>query len=110
MNKERLEEMKKSNISIFLELLKKGEILYIDGRLCRRLKLTHKVKGLGRKNTGGYMQLTKTINGIEYSSLEHRIIYCHFNGLSDIPKGKEINHINGIKTDNRIENLELVTP
>lgn len=38
----------------------------------------------------------------------HRIIYEAVNG--PIPDGMQINHINGIKTDNRIGNLELVTP
>lgn len=38
----------------------------------------------------------------------HRIIYIMFYG--DIPEGFWIDHINGIKTDNRIENLRMVTP
>jgi hypothetical protein len=38
----------------------------------------------------------------------HKIIWEFVNG--PIPKGMQINHKNGIKTDNRIENLELVTP
>jgi hypothetical protein len=37
----------------------------------------------------------------------HRFIWEYFNG--PIPKELQINHINGIKTDNRLGNLELVT-
>ena len=38
----------------------------------------------------------------------HRLLYLYF--IGKIPKGKQINHKNGIKTDNRLENLEIVTP
>ncbi len=37
----------------------------------------------------------------------HRVIWEMFNGK--IPEGKVIDHINGIKDDNRIENLRLTT-
>ena len=37
----------------------------------------------------------------------HRFVWEQF--MSDIPKGYQINHINEDKTDNRLENLELVT-
>lgn len=37
----------------------------------------------------------------------HRLIWMTFNG--DIPRGLEINHLNGIKTDNRLANFELAT-
>lgn len=40
--------------------------------------------------------------------LAHRMIYEYVNG--PIPDGLVINHKNGIKTDNRICNLEAVTP
>jgi hypothetical protein len=45
------------------------------------------------------------IFGREYKA--HRVIWAIVNG--EWPKG-EIDHINGIKCDNRIENLRLVTP
>jgi hypothetical protein len=38
----------------------------------------------------------------------HRLIWESVHGA--IPPGLEINHINGLKHDNRIANLELVTP
>ena len=40
--------------------------------------------------------------------LAHRLVWEAVHG--PIPKGMELNHINGVKTDNRIANLELVTP
>ena len=39
--------------------------------------------------------------------LEHRVIYEMHNG--SIPDGMEIDHINGVRDDNRIENLRVVT-
>ena len=38
---------------------------------------------------------------------QHRFVYEVFNGL--IPKEMEVDHRNGIKSDNRIENLQLLT-
>ena len=38
----------------------------------------------------------------------HRLVYEAFVG--DIPKGTQVNHINEIKSDNRLENLNLMTP
>lgn len=37
----------------------------------------------------------------------HRLVWQWFNG--DIPDGMVVNHINGVKSDNRPENLEVVT-
>ena len=38
----------------------------------------------------------------------HRLVYLAFNG--PIPENMQVNHINEIKTDNRLENLNLMTP
>jgi hypothetical protein len=51
--------------------------------------------GYSRVNTGGKMYLC------------HRLIWIMHNG--NIPTGMQINHINHIRSDNRISNLELVT-
>ena len=40
--------------------------------------------------------------------LAHRLIWVWHNG--PIPEGLQIDHINGVRNDNRIENLQLLTP
>lgn len=39
----------------------------------------------------------------------HRVVYESVTGET-IPEGMQVNHINEIKTDNRFENLNLMTP
>lgn len=51
----------------------------------------------------GYLRIE--INGIAYSA--HRLVYETFVG--PIPKGMVIDHINGIKDDNRLENLRCIS-
>lgn len=56
----------------------------------------------------GYMHITLSKNGEVYTFDSHRLIYEAFYG--EIPEGYQVNHKNEIKTDNRIDNLELLTP
>lgn len=37
----------------------------------------------------------------------HRFVWEQYNGK--IPNGYDIHHVNGVKTDNRIENLQLIS-
>jgi len=63
-----------------------------------------KGKPLRRIDRYGYLAIHS--NG-QYLGAAHRLIWESVHG--PIPDGMQINHINGIKTDNRIQNLEIVT-
>ena len=56
-------------------------------------------------NKDGYLQCSLRVNGAGKTFLVHRIIMISFVGPSDL----EVNHINFIRIDNRLENLEYVT-
>lgn len=59
-------------------------------------------------NNRGYLMINiKADDGERKHVLVHRLVALHF---IDNPKGKpEVNHINHIRDDNRVENLEWVT-
>lgn len=59
------------------------------------------------KNGVGYLQVSLYINGIRKIHKVHRLVCKAF--LPNPDNKKEINHKNGIKTDNRLENLEWST-
>lgn len=63
---------------------------------------------MGYVSNSGYIGLGWRYQGRVVHMLAHRLIWmcCH----DFIPIGLEINHINSIRSDNRIANLELVTP
>ena len=88
---------KSKNISIELEASK--YTLHNDS-IYRIAKLTD--------NHIGYLSV-KLSNDKRYkNAYVHRLVYMTFVG--PIPKGMQINHINHNKYDNRIENLEILTP
>src|SRR5699024_1513491 len=58
-----------------------------------------------RINKNGYNRVALYKNGIVKNKLVHRLVLEAFSGKSD----KIVNHINGKKTDNRIQNLEYCT-
>ena len=62
----------------------------------------------GQKDTKGYIQICLYLDGKRYFKMHHRLIAEEI--IPNPLNKSQINHINGIKTDNRICNLEWVTP
>lgn len=102
-----------------IAIVRSGE-LEIDslGRIWR-LKIRKGIRGGGVQTVSikrrraehkvplGYLQIRSMRNGKRIHASAHRLVWQHFFG--DIPDGLIINHKNGIKDDNRPENLEVVT-
>ncbi len=61
---------------------------------------------LGSLDGCGYLKVDGRSRGLGHFSAA-RLVWEAVHG--EIPGGLEINHRNGVKTDNRVENLELVT-
>lgn len=59
------------------------------------------------RNRDGYIDVAVWVGGAQCHAKAHRLVYRHHHG--PLSPGLEINHLNGVKDDNRIENLELVT-
>lgn len=60
-----------------------------------------------RVKKGGYVTFHLCKDGVRKDPLAHRLVWEAFCG--PIPDGLEINHINCIRSDNRLGNLELMT-
>ena len=60
-----------------------------------------------RFTTNDYMQACLRINKKYYYAYVHRLVYESF--IGNIPSDKEINHIDGNKINNALNNLELVS-
>lgn len=59
------------------------------------------------KNIHNYTTVCLTKNGNNKAIGLHRVVYETF--VSKVEKGIVINHINGLKNDNRLVNLEAIT-
>ena len=95
----------------FYQVSNLGRVRSLDRYLPGKLGSKHFVKGTilkpaltSRKEGRGYYRVA--LSGKFY--LVHRLVWEAFNG--PIPEGYEVNHIDEDKLNNRLENLNLMTP
>jgi len=81
----------------------------IRSNIIRRYKYPHILNG--SKMTNGYLQVFFRTPNNRKQELIHRVVALHF--LKEPPKHKDkrlvVDHINGIRSDNRASNLRFVT-
>ena len=83
--------------------------LYASDENGNIIHILKKVPFKGSKTDKGYLNLSVRKYGSKQKSYRsHRFTWECFNG--EIPNGKEIDHINNNKEDNRLCNLQLLTP
>jgi DNA-binding transcriptional regulator YiaG len=103
-----VEEWKYIDDLQFYQISNLGNVRSVD-RVVETRKGPQKYKGKilkERITIWGYSQIAFRFSGKRNQFYVHRLVAYAFLGHE---KGKEINHKNGIKTDNRLENLEWVT-
>ena len=66
-----------------------------------------KEKILKPQTNSRYYQVCLCKNSKVKKYFVHRLVWIAFNGT--IPEGLQVNHINEVKTDNRLSNLNLMT-
>ena len=113
----------------FVDLYDKGHILYEDGKLYRvvgsifnygkggkrisgtNLKVLEEPIPMGYLSSGNerYFRVSTKSGKKSISAYEHIIIYAIFNGIECLNNDLHIDHVDGDKHNNRIENLELVS-
>lgn len=60
-----------------------------------------------QNNGNGYTKVTLTIQGVQIQKYIHRLVAKAF--IPNPENKPQVNHINGIKTDNKVDNLEWCT-
>lgn len=86
-----------------------GKYLWVgvDGSFLTRFNSTGKYLGV-RSLSAGKFPYYRIRVGSTKGAYAHRVVFEVISG-SEIPEGLEVDHINGVATDNRFDNLRVVT-
>ena len=87
--------------------LRRGRRFFTTDRSWKAFNSRCAGKTTGSPDTSGHLQFCLWTNGTKRLYLVHRVIWEMHHG--PIPEGIEIDHRNGVRADNRIENLRLAT-
>lgn len=88
-----------------------GRIRSVDREVAGKAGCVRILKGKVLKpemNNDGYLLVGLCKESKQKFFSVHRLVWMTFNG--EIPSGMQVNHLNEVKTDNRLENLNLMTP
>lgn len=95
------------NYSKYYNLIDKSKYIFKENGIYSKYT-NRKIKGY---KIGKYQKYHQTkfqcIDGKQHSLYIHCALWKHFNG--DIPEGYEINHKDGNQSNNKLNNLELLT-
>ena len=95
----------------FYQVSSEGRIRSLDIVIERRDGKKYPKKGQimkPEKNRQGYLLIGFRKKGEHVRKTVHKLVWEAFNGT--VPEGMQVNHINEDKTDNRLCNLNLMTP
>jgi hypothetical protein len=91
----------------FYEVSNLGEVKSLGRLDSRGHHLKEKLLSPG-KTENGYLFVTLYKNGVGKTFKIHRLVYSTF--VEEIPEDMQVNHIDEDKENNRVDNLNLMTP